>query len=354
MTSKFCMQFLSKKGTGHTDATYKITSTGYCLIIYGVTDIRGHFHLVSFMISSHETYEDFHLFYQGMQTLAAQLKIEFNPRFLMQDACQASFNAARAVFPDAIVLMCYFHVKQNIRKNLSKSHILSKEVYNEFETDVTNLHYSNTEEEYNERLVMLRKKYSEYSAAMEYMEKQWLSGPFSNWQIFRNNPGYANTNSNIESFNASFKRDYTKFFKCSMYSSVNKIFECIIEYSNAAQNHFYDSPSFDKNLKKKALSINAQCFKRMGTKSSKKVLYTGESGISYVISMDDTRCYKSWSCNCSTFIKWALCRHVIAYSNSTRMDLYGSRYRQPENFVPKEKRGAKKKITQSKILNKFL
>ena len=50
----------------------------------------------------------------------------------MQDHCQASYNAAKGepadpikkkseippIFPDAVVLMCYFHVVLNIKKML--------------------------------------------------------------------------------------------------------------------------------------------------------------------------------------------------------------------------------------------
>lgn len=54
----------------------------------------------------------------------------------------------------------------------------------------------------------------------EYMETQRMSGVFHQWQIFCNEPGFANTNSKIESFNASFKIDYTKHFKCSNISNV--------------------------------------------------------------------------------------------------------------------------------------
>ena len=40
------------------------------------------------------------------------------------------------------------------------------------------------------------------------------------------------------------------------------------------------------------------------------------------------------------FIKWAICKHVVAYSNVNYLDLYGAKYRQPENFVRKLKKGA--------------
>jgi hypothetical protein len=78
-----------------------------------------------------------------------------------------------------------------------------------FDYDVTRLHYSTSEEVYIKRLEEFRFKYKKHEDVMAYMEAQWLNGVFSKWQIYCNDPGYANTNSNLESFNSTFKRDYT-------------------------------------------------------------------------------------------------------------------------------------------------
>ena len=49
---------------------------------------------------------------------------------------------------------------------------------------------------------------------------------------------------------------------------------------------------------------------------------------------DDRRCFKKYSCNRSTFIKWALCHHVVAYSIVKGTDVFSVKYRKPDNFVP--------------------
>ena len=81
---------------------------------------------------------------------------------------------------------------------------------------------------------------------------------------------------------------------------------------------------------------------------SNVISYTGVNN-NYRIRLDDTRCFKSCSCNCSKFVKWAICRHVIAYSNFNLLDWYGSKYRQPLKFVNKLKKGAipKKRLTRN-------
>lgn len=118
VTSKYLLSFLSKRGVFHIDGTYKITSHGYPLVIFGLTDIQGKFHPIVFMITSHETELDFHYLYSGLIQIAHQLDINHDPKFIMQDACRASFNAAVDVFGnDIVVLMCFYHVKANLLKH---------------------------------------------------------------------------------------------------------------------------------------------------------------------------------------------------------------------------------------------
>ena len=52
-----------------------------------------------------------------MIELADKMDISFEPDYIMQDACQASYNAAIKIF-NANNLMCYFHVLHNVRKNI--------------------------------------------------------------------------------------------------------------------------------------------------------------------------------------------------------------------------------------------
>lgn len=325
-----------------------MTSHGYPLVIFGITDIQGKFHPVVFMLTSHEKRIDFHHLYSGLVKIAEEIEINFDPKFIMQDACKASYNAAKAVFGEEItILMCYYHVKANLLKN--KHLLTNSDFYEEFEEDVTKLHRATTEIVYNERLAEFKKKYKVSQKKMfSYFETQWLTGSFDKWQIFRNSPGFANTNSNIESFNATFKRDFTKRIKGSMLCSLNKLFTCIIYYSQPLNNVWFVCPAFDEDIKRLASKLEASCFTKMG-KSGKKFRYTktGDTGVTHDIRTDDTRCYKSCSCDCSSFIKWALCSHIVAYSNKFLLDIYGKEYRQAKNFVAKSKKGAKPKLNRT-------
>ena len=43
------------------------------------------------------------------------------------DACDASNNAVKKLFPDKIILMCYFHMKFNCKKNYEDYGLTIKE-----------------------------------------------------------------------------------------------------------------------------------------------------------------------------------------------------------------------------------
>ena len=105
-------------------------------------------------------------------------------------------------------------------------------------------------------------------------------------------------------------------------------------------------PTFDLNLKEQALQLESNCFKLI----RKNVISCTVVNNAYRIRLDETRCFKSWSCNWSKFVKLAICRHEIAYSNFNLLDWHGSQYRQPLKFVNKLKKGAipKKRLTRKR------
>ena len=191
--------------------------------------------------------------------------------------------------------MCYYHV---FYYHVKHKHLLKGEdVYVEFEADVNKLHFSCTEAIFEERLRLFKTKYAKSQKAMfKYFEDEWLKGNFTKWQIFRNAPGFANTNSNIESFNATFKRDFTKRIRGSLITACTKLYNCISYYSLPTNNIWYSYPEFDKQIKDWALKINKSCFTKFG-RTGRKFKYTGKVRTIFILT-DDKRCNKSVSCNC--------------------------------------------------------
>ena len=66
LSSKKLLYNKNHFGVFHLDGTYKITVNGFPLIVFGVSDLIGQFHPVSFMISSHETEKDFDYFFTSI------------------------------------------------------------------------------------------------------------------------------------------------------------------------------------------------------------------------------------------------------------------------------------------------
>ena len=53
-----------------------------------------------------------------LETSLWKLKIVIN--YSMQDASKAESSALHNSFPNVTILVCYFHVKENIKKNMAK------------------------------------------------------------------------------------------------------------------------------------------------------------------------------------------------------------------------------------------
>ena len=101
-------------------------------------------------------------------------------------------------------------MKTNVRKVCLP--LLSQSDYEVLLSEMDWLHNSLSTEELNERIVEWKKDWVGEHQVYKYICNQWLQGRWTNWQIFHTPPGYANTNSNIESFNAQIK-NFTQYKK---------------------------------------------------------------------------------------------------------------------------------------------
>ena len=224
--------------------------------------------------------------------------------------------------------MCYFHVLHNVRKNKT---LLPKSEYDNFIFDIKGLHYSRTAEIYNVKVKKFNEKWKNHKDMLSYFKKSWLLGDFTKWQIFHNPPGYASTNSNIESFNASIKRDFTLRRRLSV--AVIMKFGEITTYYSLHSKTFFTTPAYNRKLQDKAFEINKDRYKKQG-----KYLVSIKSGdISYYINLKDGEC------TCCSFVKNAICKHSLSYSNRNSCNWFGPEYtKQASKFITKIKRGRPK------------
>ena len=120
----------------------------------------------------------------------------------------------------------------------------------------------------------------------------------------------------------------------------------IVFYSNNHSKFSYE-PRYIYNVKRLALNRTKDNF----TVFKNKVKYNG-SREKYEIDLRTIRYGKnSPSCNCKNYLKWAICVHLVAYSNNFDLHLYDPKYEKyvkgEENFAFKDKRGAKKKYKKA-------
>jgi hypothetical protein len=197
---------------------------------------------------------------------------------------------------------------------------------------------SSTEEklEFNE-------SFKRFPELLLYMKTQWFEGKFCKWQIFRTPPGFATTNSNIESFNSVIKRDFTSRKRQSIMNAINIINEIIIYYSTNFKD-FSLAPRYNSRIKMLAHKVTKNNFIQ---KSKHKLEYKGKAN-SFTINLNDRFAYKSCSCDCKNYLKFAICMHLVAYSNIYHLNLYNPKYsnniekdEEDENFVHKIKKGRK-------------
>ena len=184
----------------------------------------------------------------------------------------------------------------------------------------------------------------------KYINYQSLTGRFNRWQIYHSPPGFANTNSNIESFNATFKRDFTKRRRQNIKETIELLAKMVGYYSSKAGRKLWlNYPKFNKKVKSLAKHLVKSQFKKL---PNNKYKYLGNVN-SFIINLKNTKCFKDCSCNCYNFLnflKHALCFHIVAFSRLFQLDLFGKKYLEEEReydeshakFVIKTKRGKRK------------
>ena len=125
-------------GCFHVDATYKIVKFCFPLIVFGFTDVSRRFFPIAFMFTSHEKQTDYLHFFASLLDTYNSIGIDFKPTYMLCDACHAIANAVTKCFPKTILLMCWFHLKQNFRKN---KNMIPPQLYTQTLNEINNLHY---------------------------------------------------------------------------------------------------------------------------------------------------------------------------------------------------------------------
>jgi hypothetical protein len=179
---------------------YKICERNYPVLVFGLSDKAGQFFPICCAIMSHETTEDFKKFYETLGLLCQELEVPVNVKYIMQDGCAASKNAAYSYFGENIqILMCYFHVIKNVKERLKSNEKKDDKFIDTIIKDIRYLHFTTNKFEY---AIYEKKFFNKWisiglASFKEYFNDQWCK-KFHNWKIYNSPHGFASTNNPVE------------------------------------------------------------------------------------------------------------------------------------------------------------
>jgi transposase-like protein len=150
---------------------------------------------------------------------------------MMSDASKAMLKATKQCLPETINLMCWFHLRMNIRKHKP---LIGKDAYESVMKDVSTLHNSTCEATFKLQLNSINSKWVREGLVefKEYFNKQWIKSAFNKWQIYHTPPGLAQTNNPVETYNSTIKTHFTNRVKFNMQPALEKFKEVLAYESN--------------------------------------------------------------------------------------------------------------------------
>jgi hypothetical protein len=166
---------------------------------------------------------------------------------------------------------------------------------------------------------------------VEYFSKQWLTGKFTNWQIWHTPPGFASTDNPCESFNGKLKELFTLREKLSVVGFLKIALDQLVPFysMNYRDFLFYRLPN--KTCRSAAAELQASNFKKI---SENIVRYSDNTNIHRIDFTHN-------SCSCRFYLAYAICAHIVAACKIFDRQLNGAKTFR--NYVYRSKRGAKPK-----------
>lgn len=194
----------------HVDTTFKIVKQCYPAMVVGYSDKGGHFFPLAYFSISRRREEDISWCLQQLKRVCfEQFTIVFTPEFVM-DADGAQRNAVLAQIPSTKILMCWFHVTQNVFKKAKAKGVTPAQT-KDFFADMYDLHYA-AEDEYEASIQAVLDKWEQLpsnSAAHalgHHIKTIWINGTeFGTWQVFHTPTGCATTNNPLEQYHRTLK-----------------------------------------------------------------------------------------------------------------------------------------------------
>ncbi|KAG2773303.1 hypothetical protein PC116_g30390 [Phytophthora cactorum] len=193
----------------HMDATFKLVTCAYPVIVCGISDAARQFHPMAFFITSQKTVVQYaHALRSMMDIYKVVVGRPFLVRYCMGDAEDAQINGVEQTLaapcasapskPELHYLMCFFHVVENMKKRVpSLSNNAKYLVYRQ----IYDMHYARDATEFatiQERADALWRAVPELRRFADYFQQTWIRSCFCKWQCLWSPTGFAETNNPVE------------------------------------------------------------------------------------------------------------------------------------------------------------
>ncbi|KAE9191702.1 hypothetical protein PF002_g24422 [Phytophthora fragariae] len=197
----------------HLDSTHSIVKQKYPVFVMGISDRSGSFMPVVYYCTSLRKAQDIRWCLAFLKrVILHEFGLIFSPDFVMMDADKAQFKACEQEIQSTKILMCWFHVTQNVHKHVDGaklSMITRKKIFR----DLYGLHFAETEDDYLRKREFVVRSWRGAGAlclrvkrVMDHLLKLWILGArFAQWQAFHTPTGYATTNNPLETYHYTLK-----------------------------------------------------------------------------------------------------------------------------------------------------
>lgn len=340
VTTKRILRHAIEAKVLHADSTYKLNWMGYPVHVFGTSDRAKKFHLIALGFSTRENTEQFKFCFESIKNGVLEL-FEHNLEWqcLMSDGALAIKNGFEEVWPNAVKLTCWFHVKEAIRKRAFQTARNKEQVLK----DLNVLHLCPNVKVFDIASALFIKKWSKNEKDFAtYFQNQWLTPVNKYW--FGGAMDFAPcTNNCLESTNGKIKNNFNFRKRSKMNVFKIKIMEVVrvmsTEYRDGIKNIRWDVSisrdiwqlGYDWAHSKKEVIDDGDDPKQYyaPADTANKVTETDLNSynnmtwktfeqfaknifkVSVVSIPINKENFKSSTCTCPTFLKEYICKHIV-------------------------------------------
>lgn len=220
ISSSILLKRLEKARNLHIDATYKLNTCKYPVVVVGFTDLDSSFYTSAVCIMQNETAESYRWILSTLVEKCLDLNIELNFKAIIADNSSAISLAANQIFPNIKRINCWAHTWRLMENLISPINMFKAEISD----DIHFLQKLFSEDLFKEGLRLFKNKWSQIRSTTNFIEN------FFNLYVDNNSNWYEgydcfapSTNNALEKFNYLIKSRYTKFKQIPLISFINNI-----------------------------------------------------------------------------------------------------------------------------------